>query len=321
MRMGMGGGVAMAAGLASLLGTSAPAAAQVYVYKATIGTTGVAGSDASHFNNPFGGSVDTVHGHYFVADVMNQRVQVYSTSTLQLVDTIGVTGVRGTDNEHFNEPGDVGFSERENRLFIPDVMNQRVQVFDAGTLAYVATIGVTGVSGTDNVHFNGPISSRVNDTAHQVYITDFFNSRVQIYDATTLSYIATLGVSGAAGSDNAHFDQMEDAEYNPLNNQIMVADQSNERVQIFDATTFAYVQTLGGPAATTPTNMPFTGPVSAAFDPVTNLVLIADDGPNDRVQVLDGKNYSVDVTLGTTGVEGPGNNQFPDYALSSSDPI
>jgi hypothetical protein len=53
-------GLALALGLVLAL----PAAAQVYTYQQTLGANGVTGADNGHFNNPVGGSVDTVNGHY-----------------------------------------------------------------------------------------------------------------------------------------------------------------------------------------------------------------------------------------------------------------
>jgi hypothetical protein len=54
----------------------------------------------------------------------------------------------------------------------------------------------------------------------------------------------------------------------------------------------------------------FALPVSAAFDPISNLVLVADAGANDRVQVFDAMTYNYVLTLGTTGSAGPANTQF-----------
>jgi DNA-binding beta-propeller fold protein YncE len=307
----LGPRLALAASVAVLgLAAAGPASGQVYSYQSTLGETGSAGAGNGQFNNPVAGSVDTVNGHFFVADVLNQRVQVFDTASLGLIATLGVTGATGTDNAHFNQPGDVGFDSANGRLFVADSMNQRVQVFDAKSFAYVATIGVTGVSGSDNGHFNGPVSARVNPAVHQVYVTDFTNNRVQIFDSGTLTYLGTLGTSGVSGHDNAHFNAPEDAEWNPSTNEIMVADQSNQRVQRFNAATFAFDATLGGAGFSPGGNMNFTGPVSATFDPTTNLVLVADQGANERVQVFDAATYRYIQTIGTTGSSGTGNNQF-----------
>jgi DNA-binding beta-propeller fold protein YncE len=298
------------AGLSVVLGLTLPAMAQVYSFQSTLGTTGSAGSNSTHFSTPNAGSVDTVHGHFFVADAGNQRVQVIDTTTLIVVATIGTTGVAGSDNAHFNVPGDVGFDPTTDHLFVADTENQRVQVFDAQTFTFVGTIGATGVTGADNAHFNIPSSTRLNSATHQLYVTDFLNSRIQVYDTTTLSYISTIGTTGVSGSDNAHFTNPTDAEYNPLTNQVMVADSGNQRIQFFNATTFTFAATLGRTGSSTSGNLDFIEPVSVVFDPTTNLILVDDSGPNERVQVYDALTNNFVQTLGTTGSGGAGNNQF-----------
>jgi DNA-binding beta-propeller fold protein YncE len=295
--------------------------AQVYSYQQTLGVSGVAGTDNSHFNIPNGGNVDAVNGHYFVADFSNHRVQIFDTASLAAVATIGVTGLSGSDNAHLNQPTDIGVDPGSGHLFVADNGNNRVQIFDAKSFAYVGTIGASGVIGTDNAHFNGPVSTRLNPVAHQLYVADSGNNRVQIFDAKSLAYIATLGTVGETGSDNTHFNNPQDAEYNSTSNQIMVADGFNDRVQIFDAKNFTYVMTLGGPGLNHSDNSHFTGPISATFDPTTNLVLIADDGPNDRVQVLNASTYQFVQTIGTTGSLGSSNAQFLGPTGIGIDPV
>jgi NHL repeat len=297
-----------------------PASAQVYTYQQTLGTTGVAGSDNKHFNNPSSGVVDSINGHYFVADVLNQRVQAFDTNSLTVVATLGVTGATGTDNDHFNEPSDVGFDPGSNRIFVADGGNQRIQVFDAKSFAYVATIGVTGIAGSDNGHFANPGSSRVNTRAGQVLIADFSNDRVQIFDAKTLAYIATLGTSGVPGSDNAHLSEPVVADVNAATNQIMVADSENDRVQFFDAGSFAYVSTLGGPGPNHSDNSHFEATLGVSYDATATLFLIADGGSNDRVQVYDALTNGYVMTLGTTGVSGQANTQFLGPGAMAVDP-
>ena len=296
-------------------------AGQVYGYQSTLGVTGIAGSDAAHFSSPVPSAVDPVDGHLFVADTGNDRVQVLDTSTLAVVATIGVTGVPGSDNAHLDQPGGVGFDPTAGHVFVADTGNQRIQIFDAESFAYLATLGTTGSAGDDNGHFNLPGNAFVNPATHQLYVADTGNDRVQIFDAGNFSLVATLGTSGAAGSDKAHLNQPADAELDPSTNQILVADTGNQRVQIFDAASFAYVSTLGVTDATGSDNTHFAQPVTAAFDPASNLVLVADAGANDRVQVFDAMTYAYVLTLGTVGSGGPADTQFAGPQGIVSDPV
>ena len=163
-------------------------------------------------------------------------------------------------------------------------------------------------------------AAHVNPATHQLYVAELGNHRVQIFDAGTLAYVASLGDAGSSGSDAAHFNQPSDAELNPSTNQIMVADSGNARIQLFDAASLAYVATLGGPGGDPADDSHFTQPNTASYDPASNLVLIADAGRNQRVQVLDAMTYGYVLTLGTTGSSGPGNSQFAGPAGIAVDP-
>ena len=300
---------------------AAGTAGQAYVYQSTLGVPGVAGPDTSHFNLPVVGAVDIASGHLFVADAGNHRVQVLDTGTLAVVATIGISGVAGSDNAHLNGPLGVGFDAANGHVLVADTGNDRVQIFDAGSFAYLATLGVAGAPGSDNGHFNVPAGIHPNPTTRELYIADSGNHRVQVFDAGTLGYIGTIGVAGVPGGDNLHLDLPMDAELDPAANQIMVADSLNGRVQLFDAGTLAYAGTLGGGGAA-PADNDFLGtPVTAAFDPASNLVLVADASPDSRVQVFDAMTYGYVLTLGTTGSSGAGNTQFAGPSGIAADPV
>jgi Bacterial Ig-like domain (group 3)/NHL repeat len=287
----------------------APSAGQSYQYQSTLGATGNPGSDNAHFDNPVAGGVDTANGHFFVADTTNHRVQVFDTTSLAVVATIGVSGIHGGDNTHLNLPGNVAVDPASGRIFVADTGNHRVQVFDAASFAYVATLGATGTPGSDNGHFDRPASVGLNP-AGQLYVTDAGNQRVQIFGTPGLAYVGTLGATGVPGADNAHFDQPADAQLDPTTDQILVADTGNARVQIFDAGSFSYVATLGVTGAVGSDSGHFAAPGNIAFDSLSNLVLVTDGGGNARVQVFDAMTYAYVETLGSTASSGSGNGQF-----------
>ena len=214
----------------------------------------------------------------------------------------------------------VGFDPATGHILVADSGNDRIQIFDAKSFGFVATLGATGTTATDNAHFNQPAAVHLNPTTRELYVADTGNDRVQVFDADTLAYIATIGSSGVAGSDNAHLNQPKDAEFNPSANQIMVADSGNGRLQLFDAGSLAYAATLGGPGLGTADNDYLGTPGTAAFDPASNLVLVADTGADARVQVFDAMTYAYVLTLGTTGSSGAGNSQFAGPSGIAADP-
>ena len=289
---------------------SSGASGKVYPYQNTLGVSGVGGNDDKHFSQPAAGAIDLANGRLFVADTGNHRIQVLDATSLSVAATVGVAGISGGDNAHLNAPCGVVYDSAANHVIVADTGNHRVQVFDGRSFAYLFTLGATGVSGADNQHFDEPASVHLNEAAHQLYIADQGNHRVQIYDSGSFAYLATLGTSGVLGSDNAHLSQPRDAEFNPNSGQIMVADTGNSRIQLFDAGSFQYATTLGGAAVPASSDLYFGTPVAIAFDPSSNLVLIADESTADRVQALDPLTYQYVLTLGTTGSSGLGSNQF-----------
>jgi hypothetical protein len=297
-----------------------PAAAETDLYASTIGQTGVTGDDNGHFGFLGGSAVDTVHGRLFIADNGNDRVQIYDSATLGFVGTIGATGVPGSDNSHLNAPMDVGFDAANNHILVADAGNQRIQIFDAASFFYVATIGQLGIAGIDNAHFGLPQSVKINPVAGQIYVADAVNHRVQIFDAHTLGYLATLGTPGVAGSDADHLSEPADAEYDPATNQIMVADLDNARVQFYDAASFRPLSQLGVTATQGIDNAHFNLPVSVGFDPTNNLILVADSGTSNRVQVFSAATYRFITTLGVNAA-GIANGHFTEPLGISADPV
>jgi hypothetical protein len=100
----------------------------------------------------------------------------------------------------------------------------------------------------------------------------------------------------------------------------MVADSGNSRLQRFNAATLAYVATLGNPALGPADNDYLGTPVAAAFDATSNLVLVADAGADNRIQVFDAMTYNYVLTLGTTGSTGTANTLFATPSGIATDP-
>ncbi|MCB0033221.1 MAG: SMP-30/gluconolactonase/LRE family protein, partial [Anaerolineales bacterium] len=185
--------------------------------------------------------------------------------------------------------------DSSNNLYIADRNNHRIQIFNNSGV-YMATLGETGVAASDNTHFDQPVHLRIYNNT--LYVADAYNHRVQIFDITdplAIVYVDTIGTSGEPGDDNAHFNGsfgvFADA------NKIYVADTWNNRIQIFDATTYAYLFTIGGTQGTE--NSQFQYPVDVAVDS-SGMIYVADIG-NERVQVFD-SSYIYTRTMGVTGI-------------------
>ncbi len=207
----------------------------------TKGTAGISWLDDS-LNYPEGNAVQDSLGRIFLADTSNNDVRIYSANGT-LIDYLGERYVGGDDNGHFNYPTDVAISPLNQDILVVDKFNQRIQVFSSN-LAYKATLGVTGMSDTDNAHFTNPSGVAVN-SAGNVFVADTDNKRVQkCVPAGTAYNCATF--AGETGIVDDAFNHM-----NPLSvaigphDWVYVSDRDNNRVQVFD-TSGAYLTTVGG---------------------------------------------------------------------------
>jgi PKD repeat protein len=158
------------------------------VYSTTIGMTGVSGADNAHFNSPKHITVDS-NNRLYVADGNNHRVQVFDVSNLSAITyvaTIGVSGEFGSDNSHFNSPEGVAIDVTRGRIYVADVFNWRVQVFDYTTRGYLRTL--TGF---------GYIADVAVDSTGNLYVAEPWDSwcRVQQLDSN-LNYVRTYGTTG-----------------------------------------------------------------------------------------------------------------------------
>ena len=238
-------------------------------------------------------------GNIWVADGGASHVVKFDASG-NWVSELGQAWNSGSANDQFNDPISIAFDSAGN-IYVSDsglwgeYGNHRIQVFDsAGN--YLTTIGETGVAGSDNAHFRSPRHIAIYD--NKLYVADAGNHRVQILDVSTPitpTYVATLGTSGVASSDNSHFDYPEgvavDAGF------IYVADSNNNRLQIFNRTTYAYVATIGGGFGTG--NYEFNHPTDVVVDS-SGRIYVADAS---KVEVHTLARRSADLRNdGTSGV-------------------
>ncbi len=210
-----------------------------------LGEAWQAGSDNDHFNDPISIAFDR-HGNIYVSDsgvwgdYGNHRIQVFDPSGNYLA-TIGQPGQSGVDNNHFHQPR--GIAIDGDLLYVADSANHRIQIFNIGTptaATYVATLGESGVSGSDNSHFDFPEGVGVD--SKYIYVADSNNDRVQVFDKTTHGYVTTIG-AGEWGQDNNHFSHPTDVIIDS-HGRIYIADAYNKRVQQFDQNR-VYVRTYG----------------------------------------------------------------------------
>ena len=207
-------------------------------YLSKLGMSYDSGQSNDRFSGPHSIAFDSA-GNIYVSDSWNERIQVFNSAGSYLA-TIGETGVEGSDNAHFCNPQHIAITG--TALWVADACNHRVQVFNVASPAdavYLATIGVSGQSGSDNAHFDHPLGIAV--YADRIYVADENNHRIQVFSRSTGVYQATI--SDGWGQDNEHLRHPADVAVDAAGN-LYVADQLNARVQQFNSG-LAYVRTYG----------------------------------------------------------------------------
>lgn len=268
-------------------------------YLATIGETGVPGSDNAHFNYPRRIAVysDTL----YVADAYNHRVQIFDISnplTPVYSATLGVTGVSGSDNAHLNNPEGVGVDA--TYIYVADSNNNRVQIFNRTTRAYVATIGTGGGSGNYQVHYPSDVSA---DTSGNIYVADAWNKRVQQYNSSRV-YVRTYGTTGVSYvTDGYHYLKPRGVAVAADGSIYIVEERGQRLVKLNAAGVFQW--SIGQPGQTGSDNNHLAWPQDVAVDGIGRVYVV--ESSNNRVQIFtSGGTYNGTIGAGW----GTGDYQF-----------
>jgi len=270
-----------------------------------VGTVGEPGSDNSHFNYIPEVTVDS-SGKVYVADPWNMRIQVFSSAGVY-DRSIGVPGVPYVvDAVHYNQPWGVATASNGGLYIYENRGTRLIKVNPDSSQAWV--VGKAEIFGSGNDVFgynsdNGDSGNPVETQDGEVFMPDYANNRIQIFDADSGAYLATFGNQGQG---NSQFNGPDDVTINPTNQDILVADDINHRIQIYDSDWF-YKTTIGETGVSGSDNGHFNRPKSVAVDTSGN-VFVA-DSQNYRVQkctTLDGLAFTCSPIITGTGEPGHG---------------
>jgi DNA-binding beta-propeller fold protein YncE len=178
--------------------------------------------DQLHFRSPMGIALDAGN-RIWIADVDNHRVLCYtvdaSTGDISgLVLQIGHAGMSGAGNELLNLPRSVAIAD--NRVFVCDKLNSRVQVFNASTGAHVHTIGGSESSADGEFAFPHSVSA----ADGKIYVADQTNRRVSVFSSTTYAFLGILGGARASKHPASVFAVIGAVLVDPLTNGAYVTD-------------------------------------------------------------------------------------------------
>lgn len=231
------------------------------------GPAGTAVTQAG-MNSPYGVAYDGTNNRLFVADSGNNRVLVYSVSSITngqnaanvLGQTTFTVGTVGTTQVKLSAPRSVAYDPTNNRLFIGDMNNSRVIVHSVASITngqnaanvLGQTNFTTATTGTTQSKLRFPQGVAYDATNSRLLVGDGGNHRVMIFSTTSITdgqnAANVLGqsffTSGASATTQSGLNSPGQLTYDTTNHRVIVADADNNRVLVFD----------GNPAA--PTNNP-----------------------------------------------------------------
>ena len=118
-------------------------------------------------------TVDESTNRIFIADNNNHHILVYDLDTMKLLDTYGTPGM---EKRQFRYPFLMS-SDKDNYLYIVDVINTRVQVLNRDG-KFVQFIGGWGV---EKGEFFRPKGVAV-DRNNRVYVSDGYMGVIQVFN-------------------------------------------------------------------------------------------------------------------------------------------
>ncbi len=147
-----------------------------------LSSIGSLGSGDGQFQSPSDVSVDSANAIY-VLDTGNQRVQKLDSSGVYL----NQFGSFGIASNQFMQPQGIEYDQTTDRIYVADTGNHRVQRFmPDGTVDSTwganGVIGETGVIRRDHSGFDRPSDVAVNPVSGDVYVADFGNQRLEVFD-------------------------------------------------------------------------------------------------------------------------------------------
>jgi sugar lactone lactonase YvrE len=181
----------------------------------------IASGKEAHFGMLSGLALDD-NDTLFVTDMKLHRVDVFAPNTHQLLAAFG--------GDVLADPAAIALDTENRFAYVVDTQSDVVDVFDADTYKFLRKIGTPGKKHmlTDPGDFALPEGVAV-DNDGNVYVTDTFNDRVEIFDADG-EFISTFGKNG---DGPGHFERPKGIAID-CDGHIWVADSAQDRVKVFD---------------------------------------------------------------------------------------
>jgi YD repeat-containing protein len=182
-----------------------------------VSSFGSKGNGSGQFVHPDGVAVDA-HGHVWVVDAYNNRIEKFSSSG----EWLATCGRHGTGNGEFAEPTAIVVNTSTGDVYIADQNNARVQELNEEC----GFIRAWGVPGTGHGQFHEPNGVAIG-SAGTVFVGDYANNTVQKFTAEG-EYLTGWGSNGTGNG------QFKGATYLAVyGGRVYVGDSRNGRIEMF----------------------------------------------------------------------------------------
>ena len=171
------------------------------------------------FKQPSGVTVDS-EGNVIVADTLNNRIQKFAEND----DFISVIGTIGKGPLQLHAPYYLGFNATNNKMYVGDSGNYRVQILNSDLTYY----GAFGKYGSGKGQFRG-VHGVGFDSAGNVYVADSFNDRIQVFTAEG----RFLWMFGRHGVGRGQLTELMDIAVDANDVVYVCEGHSNHRISVF----------------------------------------------------------------------------------------
>lgn len=220
-------------------------------------TSNSATTTRSGLNAPNGIAVDNVNNRLFVSDYGNNRVLQYDLSSLSngmnaahVLGQVNYTnGAASTSQTGLSSPYRPAYDAIHNRLFVPDILNNRVMIWDTSTITdgmpAVHVLGqstfTTAVATTTQTGMNWPTVAEYDSKTDTLFVSEYNNSRVTSFDVSVITDgKPAMGVIGQANftsivtaATQSNFNLVTGLAYDPINKVMYVTDNNHHRIMMF----------------------------------------------------------------------------------------
>ncbi len=288
------------------------------------------GATSALIHWPTGVAYDNVNNRLFLVDSGNNRVLIYDVTSItngeSAVAVLGQTNFTNTSalitQAGMYLPDSIAYDSVNQRLFVTQAAANRVTVYNATSTIIngASAVAVLGQVNFTNSGFaatqagvNYPTDVVYDGLNQRLFVSDGGNNRVTVYNATSTiingaGAVAVLGqinfTSTAAATTQSGMSTPSGLAYDGVNQRLFVADGSNNRVTVYNATSTIingasavavlgqanFVSSLG-----TTTQSGMNRPIDLMYDD-TNQRLFVSDNDNSRFTIFNVTPLSVELS-------------------------